>query len=262
MSGRIDVSDYLLGELSAGERAEAERLMREDPSFRAEVERLRPVVERLSEMPAEGWESLDPPPLRLTERDLAPAPRGGRAPSTATAGDAGVDRPAPPAARRRRLGFLREGFTLRPAFAGLAAAALLAVGVGAGLALDSGGGGASGGREVALQPIGTVDAGATGTATFAASTTSGPEDAGGPQAVIELRGMRPSPPGTYYEMWLMNSASDLVSLGSFRVPTSGKATITVPLPEDPGRYHYFDISVERNDGDPGHSGVSVMRAPA
>lgn len=236
MSRPIDVSDYLLGELSPEELLEAERLMRDDPDFRAEAERLRPVVGQLRRLPPEAWENVEPPPLRMP----AEATAGGRA-----------------SAGSGRLAFLRAPFNLRPASAAACSIALLGAGVGVGVALDAGGRGgneAISGRSVALEPVGVADAGATGTATLASNGAS--------EAEVELKGMRPSAPGSYYELWLLNTPTDLVSLGSFRVPASGDATITVPLPESPGRYSYIDISVERDDGDPGHSGKSVLRAPA
>ncbi len=234
MSRPIDVSDYLLGELSPEELLEAERLMREDADFRAEVERLRPVVNNLRRLPPEAWEEIEPPPLQLPAEAVAPK-RG--------------------SAESRSFGFLRAPFSLRPAIATAFAIALLGAGVVVGVALDSGGGSETvSGRNVTLEPVGVADAGATGTAVLASTGTR--------EAQVELKGMQPSAPGTYYELWLMNTANDLVSLGAFEVPASGDATITVPLPENPGRYHYLDISVERDDGDPGHSGKSVMRAPA
>ncbi len=246
MSRRIEVSDYLLGELSPEDLLEAERLMREDPGFRADIERLRPVVSQIRELPPHAWEELEPPPLRMPA-DARPA---GRAPSA-------------PRSSAPRFGFLRDRISLRPAIAAACSLALLAVGIGAGLALDSGGGGNGevvAGQSVSLEPIGTADAGATGTAMLASSVT--PASSGSGEATLTLTGMRPSAPGTYYELWLLNTPTDLVSLGSFQVPKSGDTTITVPLPESPSRYRYLDISVELDDGDPGHSGKSVMRSPA
>jgi hypothetical protein len=53
----------------------------------------------------------------------------------------------------------------------------------------------------------------------------------------------------------------MLSLGSFRVPASGEAEVTVPLPVDVADFRFVDVSVEDDDGDPGHSGVSVLRGP-
>ena len=55
--------------------------------------------------------------------------------------------------------------------------------------------------------------------------------------------------------------SELVGLGSFRVGDDGAATLKLPLPMDPDAFQYFDLSLEPGDGDPGHSGVSVLRGP-
>ena len=42
----------------------------------------------------------------------------------------------------------------------------------------------------------------------------------------------------------------------------GTARASLPLPVDPARFRYFDLSLEPADGDPGHSGRSVLRGPA
>jgi hypothetical protein len=45
------------------------------------------------------------------------------------------------------------------------------------------------------------------------------------------------------------------------VPASGEAEVTVPLPVDVSDFRFVDVSAEEDDGDPGHSGVSVLRGP-
>ena len=77
---------------------------------------------------------------------------------------------------------------------------------------------------------------------------------------LTVTGLRPSRPGEYYELWLLNSPDDLVSVGAFRVGEDGTATVEFPLGVDPRRYQLFDVSVERDDGDPGHSSRSVLRS--
>ena len=72
--------------------------------------------------------------------------------------------------------------------------------------------------------------------------------------------MPASRPGEYYELWLLDGPGKLVSLGSFRVPPSGEARVEVPMPADPRLFRFVDISVERLDEGPEHSGLSVMRA--
>lgn len=60
----------------------------------------------------------------------------------------------------------------------------------------------------------------------------------------------------YFEVWLIDTTvSQLVSLGPLR------ADGRYPLPQslDPGQYPVVDISREPLDGDPAHSGDSVLR---
>lgn len=229
MSKRIDISDYLLGELSGDDLAEAERLLREDPAFRAEADRLRPAVRRLEQLPPEAWEDLEPPPLAV------PA--------------VGAAAPTPPRRTRRR-------FVLRPAFAALASVALLLVGVGAGLLLgDDGPAGTTpdGGETLALAPVEPRGGDATGSAKLIG--------AAGGEAVVDVSSLRPSSSDDFYELWLLNGPDDLVSLGSFKVGPSGRANVRVPLPVDPSQFSFIDLSVEAVDGDASHSGRSVLRGP-
>jgi anti-sigma-K factor RskA len=223
MNARERLSDYLLGELSPAETSRFEAALAADADLRAEVERLRPVVARLEAIEPAAWDPPEPPPPVVP--DVA-------------------REPSAPRWWQRRL-------TLRLAPAAALAAVLLALGVGAGL-LARGGGGDDGGRAVALAPVAPLGAGAQGTARF--ETSRG-------RAVVHLAGLRPSRAGDFYELWLLNSPSDLVSLGSFRVPASGEVDVTVPVPADPARFSALDLSLEPPDGNPAHSKRSVLRAP-
>ena len=134
------------------------------------------------------------------------------------------------------------------------AAVLLALGVAAGLRLGDGdrAGEVASGRNVVLAPMGPDAAGAEGTATL---------EAPGGRATVRLRKAPPSEDGQFYGLWLLNSPDDVLALGSFSVPASGAIDVTVPLPEDAGRFTALDVSLEPDDGDPAHSTVSVLRAP-
>ena len=212
--------DYLLDELAPDERAAFEA----DPARVAEAERLRPIVTRLESLEREQWDPPEAPALVLPR---APEPR--REP-----------RPAP---RRRRV------LSLTPRLAAGLAVLLLAIGVGAGLLLNGrdGGGGTDRGRRARTRPR---RAGRR----LRARHRHHP----GPRRAREIQsceGLKPSANGDFYELWLMNSADDLVSLGSFRVPASGEADVTVPLPADPDGFAALDISAEPADGNPAHSGA-------
>jgi anti-sigma-K factor RskA len=227
------LSGYLLGELDADERAAFEAELRADPRLRAEAERLAPVVARLEGLEPAAWEQ--PPPLPA----LPPLP---------AAGDEPVRR------GERRAPWWRRSFALNPVPAAALATVLLALGVATGLLLagDGDGGEVSAGRVVVLDPVEPEDEGAEGTATLASS---------GARATVRLRGLPPSQPGQFYELWLLNTVDDMVALGSFSVPASGAIDVTVPLPGEAPRFAALDLSVEPDDGDPAHSTVSVLRAP-
>ncbi|MDP9188797.1 MAG: anti-sigma factor [Actinomycetota bacterium] len=218
----LEPSDVIFGELSEAERAEAERLMREDPEFRAQVERLRPTAERLAALPAEAWQKLEPPP---------PPPL------------ADLKRPATPRRRRRRL-------VLRPAIAAGLACVLIAIGVGAALLLDSDQASVSG-PSYGLEPVAAGAPGETGTVSL---------DDAEREVVIRVKGLPASAPDQFYEAWLLSGADRVVSLGAFRVDPSGEGELRAQLPDDPRSYRFFDVSLETADGDPTHSGRSVLRA--
>lgn len=218
----IEPSDIIFGELSDAERAEAERLMREDPAFRAQVERLRPTAERLAELPAEAWQDLEPPPPPAV---------------------ADLERPARPPKRRRR-------FVLRPAVAAGLACVLIAAGVGAGILLGKDDGPSSDGPSYGLEPIAAGESGESGTVSL---------DDAEREVVIRVKGLPASAPDQFYEAWLLSGTDRVVSLGGFRVDDSGKGELRAQLPDDPRNYRFFDVSVETADGDASHSGRSVLR---
>ncbi|HKG04746.1 MAG TPA: anti-sigma factor [Conexibacter sp.] len=250
-----ELSAYLLGELGAEERAAFERALAGDAALRAEVERLRPIVARLDALPAEGWEGVpEPPPLRLPSGTLTGD--GRRAAEGAAGGpDAAPVAPSRPRRERRRR-WLRGPLVVRPAFAALGAAALLALGIGLGTLIDGGNGTPSGAPAIArtlpLQPL-QSGAPAHGRALVA--------DAGGgaQRVTLRLRGLAPSRAHQFYEVWLMDASGPLIAIGSFRVGADGSATVKLPLPVPATRYQYFDISVQPEGDDANHSGDSVLR---
>lgn len=249
-----DVGAYLLGELDADARAAFERVLASDAELRAEVERLRPVVARLDALEVDAWEGVEAPPLRLPPDALADAVATSEPAAPAPAEPAPAARPA-----RRRRG-LRGPLVLRPAFAALAAAALLAGGIAIGVLVDGGDGGTTATvtqvqqRTLPLDPL-DGSPGAHGRA-----LVSDVGAAGEPQRVtLRLRGLPESRPGQFYEVWLMDADGPLIAIGSFRVGADGRATVELPLPVPATDYQYFDISVQPEGDDANHSGESVLR---
>ena len=77
MNDRGEISDYVLGELDAPERARFESRLRHSPALRAEVERLQALVGQLEGLPPAAWEHVgsDAAPVQAPARAL---PRWGR----------------------------------------------------------------------------------------------------------------------------------------------------------------------------------------
>ena len=223
MNRDADIVDYLLGELAPDEQRRVERRIAEDEIFRAVVERLRPLVTGLETLPVEAWDPGEVPPLPV----LPPLPSRGE-------------------------GRFGRRISVRPWVAVAAAVVAIAVGIGVGALVQSRDDAPATGAQIALAPLGPAAPTAAGTATMV-------DDDSGMR--LAVRGLAPSGPDQFYEVWLLDGPSRVMSLGSFRVPASGDASVTVPLPVDVADFRYLDVSVEKEDGNPGHSGDSVLRAP-
>lgn len=226
----VDPALVVLGELSADEQREADRLLTGDARFRTEVERLRRAAAVVATTPAEVWQADPPPPLDV-ERALAGRP---------------TRRPRP-----------RAGWAPRAVLVGAAATVLVAVGVAAGLALAPGDDSPSSARvasmTVPLEPLpGTSTPGERASVRM-------PVSAGG-EARLRVRGLKPSSAGDFYEVWLMTDDTKLASIGTFRVGADGKADVRFPVGVNPRGYRYVDISREPDDGHLGHSAESVLRS--
>lgn len=230
MSGP-DPIDVLLGDMDPGERAHAAA----DPELAARLERLAPAVEALRALPDDAWDPPVPPPLRHPGRGARPE----------------VAAPAARARARRGRSWWRGSMPVP--VAGLAAAGALAVGLVVGGGVWGGSGGDPADRPVADVPL--------------AAFGDGPPRAGGDarilagqQVALQVHGLAPSARG-FYTAWLLDSDGKMIALGSFRVPASGTVTVRLPLPVAPRRFDFVDVSAEPDDGDPGHSGHSVLRGP-
>ena len=66
----------------------------------------------------------------------------------------------------------------------------------------------------------------------------------------------PPMPGTSYEVWLFGNDGKMISLGSL---DQGKGEFTVPGDISTQEYRTVDISDEPPDGNPTHSGISMVR---
>ncbi|MEI6447741.1 MAG: anti-sigma factor [Actinomycetes bacterium] len=225
---RID--EYLLGDLTAVELKEIEGRASEDPAVRREIEDGKAVVAVLSSMTDTAWSPPEPPPLAL---------------------DLGRAEPVAQPDRRRRQ--RQSWFDLTPRFAAVCAASLIAVGIGGTIAVQQLSDRDPGGPTVRLASVSSIDPQAAGAVKLSPD---------GKTATVTVSGLKPTDRDRYYEMWLLNSNRDLVSAGGFQVGSDGRAKVTVPMPASMDDYRYFDISLEKAKGDPGHSGTSVVRSSA
>lgn len=154
------------------------------------------------------------------------------------------ERPAAPGKRRRVL------------LALVAALVVLAAGVGIGLGVGALGGGETPSSTVVaqLRPIGPLDP--TGSGTLTAT-----EHAGVRTMAVRLTGVPDAAGADYLEVWLMNGAgTEIVALGALtRDDNSYTGSFTVPSNLPMAQLDLVDVSAERYDGNPGHSGVSILR---
>ena len=140
----------------------------------------------------------------------------------------------------------RPGVTL--AAAALAAAAAVAITIG----VRSGTG------------LGTPTASAPVTAHLASTRVQGRAQlfhSKAPNGVLRLRLQDvPAPPrGSHYEVWVLRRGStQMTAVGSF-TPAKSTVSLSLPLPAA-GSYAAVDISVQKNDGPPEHSNVSLAGA--
>jgi anti-sigma-K factor RskA len=222
-----ELAAYALGELDAAQRGRLERMLDDDPQLRARVEILTDAIDAMAELPAEAWDGVPAPPL---EPVASPAPEPARAPAIA--------RPV----RRRWL--------TRPAAVGLALAGL-AAGLVVGVAVAPSGAPRAPATlaEAQLLPIDGTSPAARGVFRLAADQT----------ARLAVSGLAPTDRGHVYELWLMDSTRDLISVATFRVSASGRADVTLPLPAAPSHFRYLDVSLQPLDGTALHSSHSVLR---
>ena len=228
---------FLTGEMDRDESAAFEGRIASDPELAAKVESMALVTGRLGSLPDEAWSPPEPPALdrAVFERKTSP----------------GRD------ARERRSGFRLRGIAAgfgwpRLLAGGLAAAALFVGGALVGTTLDGQGPGPATTERLALSGIGPeAPAGAEGEVSLVSS--------GSDRLRLSVSGLEETGEREFYELWLLGDEGELVSLGSFRVDPGGSNEIEVPVPVDPNRYRYYDVSIEPANGSPEHSGRSVLR---
>lgn len=223
------LSDYLLGELPDDQRAQLLREIEADPQLSAELAELSPLVATLEDLPAEAWDQVEAPPLKL-------------------------HREAPSPARENSFKeFFSRSFALRPALAFAAVVVIFVAGVGVGTLTGGDNSTASFGpvaTQTSLSPVGELDPAATGQATV---------KQGGQVIRLKISGLAVNSDNDFYEAWLMDPKDGFISLGTFRVGDDGSTTLDLPVAVSTSRFPVVDISLQPTNGKPTHSGVSVLR---
>jgi anti-sigma-K factor RskA len=228
---------HALGELDAVERERLERRLADDPDLRSRFADASATVLALSQLPREAWDAGEPPPAPTLEID----------PPTSAAASTLPEH----AGRRRRLRWPGGPFTVRPLATVVAATALVAIGVLVGVVVKSTSGSTTA-RIVAitqLAPIDKVDPSARAVFRLESDQT----------ASFTVSGLAPTDSRHVYELWLMDSTRDLVSIATFRVGSAGHAQLTMTLPVSPSHFHYLDVSLQPLDGTAAQSKISVLR---
>jgi hypothetical protein len=226
----------------------------------------RDLMRHLEEGGKELWEPTAPPKL-----DLAAAMAAGEEPLATPAADGAAMQPARRAsapATSRAGGWFSRRFQLRPlALAGGGFAAVL-VGLALGAIVF---GGSESSPQVtgvapsapAATPVGQValarfgDGPAPPTASALASMYTASD---GKTMKVAVKNLPVPPHGSFYELWAIGKDGKMVSLGNVPVDANGSGTTEVPVPVSLRRYPILDISLEPADGEPTHSGHSVLRS--
>lgn len=112
------------------------------------------------------------------------------------------------------------------------------------------------GRQVTLARFG--DRAPTTAAAEASVFTA----AGGRTVELQVHGLAQPRRGQFYELWILGPRSRMISLGIVRVDATGSATVDMPVPVSLRRFPVFDLSLEPGDGNPKHSGDSLLRSSA
>ncbi|MDO9353700.1 MAG: anti-sigma factor [Solirubrobacteraceae bacterium] len=111
-------------------------------------------------------------------------------------------------------------------------------------------------RQVSLTRFGTaVPAEAAAQASVFTATDGRTVD-------LRVKGLTVPRKGEFYELWALGAGTRMISLGIVRVDASGSAQVRLPLPVSLRRFPVFDVSLEPGDGNPKHSGQSVLRSEA
>jgi Anti-sigma-K factor rskA len=186
-----------------------------------------------AEPPPDGADALLAAIRALPPREPAPAPEVEAEPEPLPAA-------AVPLHRRRR----RRGSWVLAA-----AAVVLALVAAAGVVITLSGEEGDEAREVAI--------GGTDLAPDASATALVEELPSGVAIELDVSGLPPSPPGTYYQGWLKNAAGDLITIGTFHM-RGGDDMVELWAGVDLADYPTLTITIQQEGGGQESSGQVVL----
>ena len=206
-------------------------------------------IRRASESPGEPADDDLAAPRPPASRNGHGPVLTGAAPAPSQAGGRGSHAAPPGARRRRRRRPDRPGDRRRPARAPLlAAAAALALVVGVLGALAVLGGDDHRGEQFALAGTDL----SPGTSAWATVD----EQSAGVSIKLDVRGLAPAKPGTYYEAWV-EGPEGKVSIGTFHM-RGGNGWIYLWSGVEPAEYPTLNVTLEQEGFDLGWSGKVVL----
>ena len=245
-SPHVEVAAYLLGKLEADEAAAFEVHLTGCPDCRRQLEELRSLPELLATAtPA----VLLPDALR--DRTLAAVRQAAaRADPAADAPAPAADAPAPAAAAPAPVG--RRWWRRRWLVVAVAAAALVAALAVPGALLLGG----DGGEVTRLTLVAAEGGGGRGQVTVTRT-------AAGRSFDVRIRGLRPPPPGSLYELWAVHPQDTLerpqrVSLGTFTTGADGSAHLMAFTGAPADRFPVVGVTQEPVDGNPARTGPRIL----
>jgi anti-sigma-K factor RskA len=233
----VDLGNYLLGRLDERERAFVEEHLGSCERCRAAAAELEATAALLARAAAPVA-----PPADLEQRALS---------AVRTIAEGNPER-LESAGARPRVRLPRWSWPRRLAIVGAATAAL-AVGVFGGMLVD---------RDAGLPGTPELEAaldspsGATATASVRMT---------GVGRVIDFRSdnLPILPKGEYYELWFVGKgdrrkAPNRISAGTFHPDENGRSNVRFAAAVDPAAYPRLAVTAEPGDGDPRHSGRTVL----
>jgi hypothetical protein len=245
-----DVAGYLLGTLEPDESQRFARHLGDCDACQGEVTELARIPDLLSDLPPPA-----PLPPGLEERTFAAIEAAAMAgPGQETSGAAGPGSEGGPPGKVIPISQAPKKGRRRPPLLLIAAAVAVAIGVAVGVIASLGRSSTAPAHTVRL--VSVSGGPAHGTAEIRTTPAGLTID-------MTVEDLAPSRPGTFYTCWLVGPGDTLrhpnrVSVGSFVVPGAGRIHVHWTTAADLRRFPQLGVTLEPDNGNPGHQGPKVL----